>query len=105
MKVKLLISFVFAVGVILLLSPFSNPHDKEYYEQGHTVYIERGYPIAWRGVAIENSEIAFPMVRIGSVVMENYIGNQNWVHVVDLSVLIPYFLILFVGAYVILLKL
>lgn len=60
-------------------------------------YINRGYPVAWAGIALTNSQIEFPLVKMPFLTRNN--DGKEFVKIIDLKIFTPLLLITFFLSY------
>lgn len=88
------ISFI----IVFFFSIFFTYPPRNIYTNHTWLYINRGLPVKWAGVSLQGKEVPFPIVI--APLNRQKIEVENWVKIIDLSVFLPFFLIVSVLFYI-----
>ena len=96
-----ILATILALVLTLFIGIFANAPanmDKSFSGK-YWYYINRGYPEPWAGLALTESKVDFPLVRVPFLSTEDGRGKRL-VKIIDLSRFIPIFIVTFLISYV-----
>jgi len=97
----LILAILISLAITLFIGCFANPPKNmdESFSGQYWYYLNRGYPEPWAGLALADTEVELPLIKLPILRVDDEIG-ASYVKIIDLGRFVPILIVVTLISYI-----